>query len=212
MKRRKALLIIGAGTSMLTAGCVEFLTGEESLTFEATKGTVGRQAVQETGYQEQDVSTKTIARSFSAAGQTREVEVTNWVARYERTLELGSLGEQELGVFVVLSTPQVRVMEQTFNPVGEMSNRELLQELQSRYEGFAVGNRVATKLITILGNDVELEKFEGTATFQGQDIGLFIHIVTVAHEEDFVVPVAVYPKRLPGNEQKIFKLCRNIQH
>lgn len=196
----------------MSAGCIGFLTGRESLSFEATKATVAEQALRDTGYEEDDISTRTVTRSFSAAGESREVEVTNWVARYERTLELGALGDQELGVFVALSTPQVRVLDRTFNPVGEMSNREVLQRIQSRYEGFSVGDRVDTTGLTVLGEDTEVEKFAGTATFQGQDIDLFIHITTVAHEEDFVVPVAVYPQRLPGEEQKVLRLYRGVNH
>lgn len=196
----------------MSAGCLGFLTGSEPITFEATKGTVADQALTDTGYREQTVDSETITRSFSAAGQTREVEVTNWVARYERSLELGPLGEQDLGVFVVLSTPQVSILDRTFNPVGMMSNRELLERLQSRYEGFSVGERVDTRMITVLDEDAEVEKFEGSATFQGQEIDLFVHVATVEHEEDYVVPIGIYPRLIPGEEQKILRLYRGIEH
>lgn len=212
MDRRQFLLMGGSGTLVVSAGCVGFLSGSEPLTFEATKGTVAEGALSDTGYGEETVETQTITRPFSAAGQEREVEVTNWMARYERTLDLGPLGEQELGVFVVLSTPQVSILGRTFNPVGDMSNRELLGQLQSRYEGFTVGDRVDTRTIPVLGEDVEVEKFEGSATFQGREIDLFVHVATLEHEEDFVVPVAIYPQMLPGEEQKALQLYRGIEH
>lgn len=213
MNRRQALLTIGsAGVTAATAGCIGFLTGSEPLEFEATTATVTQSALDETGYEEAEVREDPITRSFSAAGQEREVEVTNSIATYERTIDLGPLGEQKAAIFAVLSTPQVKILDRTFNPVGEMSNRELLQQLQGRYEGFSVGGRVDTRSQTVLGQDTEIEKFEASATFNGQEIDLFVHITNVAHEADFVVPIAVYPQRLPGESEKVFRLYNGIQH
>ena len=213
MKRRDAFLTIGsAGIAMSIAGCIGFLTGSEPLELEAAQATLSDRALEETGYAEDEIRDETITRSFSAAGQEREVEVTNWVATYDRTLDLGPLGEQELAVFAVLSTPQVKVLDRTFNPVGDMSNRELLQELQGRYSSFSVGSRVDTTEMTVLGEAAEIEKYEGTASFEQTDIELFIHITNVAHDSDFVIPVAVYPKRLPGESERVFRLYRGVQH
>lgn len=213
MQRRHALRVLGSpGLAASMAGCIGFLTGSEPLTLEAEQATLSGRALEETGYEEDEIRDEVIERSFSAAGQEREVEVTNWVATYDRTLELGPLGEQELGVFAVLSTPQVKILDRTFNPVGEMSNRELLQELQGRYSSFSVGNRVDTTEMSVLGEAAEIEKYEGTASFEQTDIELFIHITNVPHESDFVIPVAVYPKRLPGESERVFRLYRGIQH
>ena len=213
MKRRRALLAIGsAGIATSVTGCIGFLTGSEPLELAAERATLSDRALEETGYEEDEIRDETISRSFSAAGQEREVEVTNWVATYDRTLDLGALGEQELAVFALLSTPQVKIFDRTFNPVGEMSNRELLQELQGRYSSFSVGSRVDTTEMTVLGESVEVEKYEGTASFDQTDIELFIHIANVPHDSDFVIPVAMYPKRLPGESDRVFRLYRGIQH
>ena len=212
MNRRQALLTLGSGGLTLSAGCIGVLTGSEPLTFEASRATVSSAALEATGYEEDEVTSETVTRSFSAAGQTREVEVTNRIATYDRSIDFGALGSQEIAVFAVLSTPQVSVLNQTFNPVGEMSNRELLGELQSRYQGFAVGDSVGTSSASVLGETVEIEQFEATATFQGQEIDLYVHITTVAHEEDYVVPVAVYPRHLPDEEQRVFRLYAGLSH
>ena len=212
MNRRTALRL-GAGAALsAAAGCLGVLTGEEPLTFEASRATVRQSALDDTGYAEDEVSRMPISREFSAAGQTREVEVTNWLARYERSLDLGPLGEQEIGLFVVLSTPQVRILDRTFNPVGDMSNRELLQQVQGRFEGFSVGSRADTRTLRVLGSDVDVDKFEATATYSGQEIELFVHVATVGHGEDFVVPIAVYPQRLPGEQDRAAQLYRNLEH
>lgn len=213
MNRRQALVSLGAVSLPVAAsGCIGFLTGSEPLSFEATKATLSRAALDETGYEEDRVRDDSITRSFSAAGQEREVEVTNWIATYDRTLELGSLGEQELAVFAVLATPQVRVLDRTFNPVGDMSNRELLQHLQGRYEGFSVGSRVDTAAMSVLGEDASVEKFVATATFSGGKVDLFVHVTNVAHGSDYVVPIGVYPRQLPDEQDRVFRLYRGIQH
>lgn len=213
MNRRQALLTLGsAGVTTATAGCIGFLTGSEALEFSAMEATISSATLDETGYEEAEVKEDVITRSFSAAGQEREVEVTNSIATYERAIDLGPLGEQKAAIFAVLSTPQVKILDRTFNPVGEMSNRELLQQLQGRYEGFSVGSRVDTRSQTVLGEDTEIEKFEASATFSGQEIDLFVHITNVAHEGDFVVPIGIYPQRLPGESEKVFSLYNGIQH
>lgn len=212
MNRRRALVAIGSVTGLSSAGCIGFITGEEALAFEATSATVPRAVLDDTGYAEDEVSSESLTRSFSVAGQSREVEVTNRLARYERTVELGPLGEQELGVFAVLSTPQVRVLDRTFNPVGEMSNRELLERLQARYSGLTVGDRVGSDALRILGEDATVDRFEATATFEAQEVELRVHVTTVAHAEDYVVPIAIYPRRLPGEADRVRRLYEAIEH
>lgn len=212
MNRRQAIVAIGSLTSLSSAGCIGFITGEEALAFEATQATVPNAVLEDTGYAEDDVSTEAVTRSFSVGGQSREVEVTNWLARYERSIELGPLGEQELGVFAVLSTPQVRVLNQTFNPVGEMSNRELLEQLQARYSNLTVGDRIGSDRLQILGEDATVDRFEATATFEATEIELRVHVTTVAHAEDYIVPIAIYPRRLPGEADRVNRLYEAIEH
>lgn len=193
-------------------GCLGFITGSEPLEFEATKATVSNVALDETGYTENSVEADTITRTVSAAGQDRDVRVTNWIAEYGRTLELGPAGEEDLGIFALVATPQVKVLDRTFNPIDDMSNREILQQIQSEYEAVEVGSRVGSRDTTVLGENVTVDKFEGSATFEGLDIDLFIHVTTVEHGDDFVVPIAVYPQRLPGEEDNAFRLLDGIQH
>lgn len=193
-------------------GCLGFITGSEPLEFEATRATVSDEALDDTGYTENSVEADTITRTVSAAGQERDVRVTNWIAEYGRTLELGPAGEQDLGIFALVATPQVNVLGRTFNPIGDMSNREILQQLRSEYEGLDVGSRVGSRDMSVLGENVTVDKFEGTASLEGINVDLFVHITTVEHGDDFVVPIAVYPQRLPGEEDNAFRLLDGIQH
>lgn len=212
MRRRSMLSSLAVGALVGATGCIGVLTGEESVSFAASPATVSEGALEGTGYGLDEQRTDTITRAFSVAGQEREVEVTNHVAIYNRSVELGPLGEQELAMFVALATPQVRVLDRTFNPVGEMSNRELLDQLQSDYESLEVGSRVGSREVPILGESATVERFDGEATYDGVSVGLFFHITTVAHDDDYVVGIGIYPERLPEEESRVVRLYEGLRH
>lgn len=197
---------------VLGAGCLGFLTGSEPLEFDASPATVTDDALSETGYQEQAVEEQPLERDVTVAGQERTVKVTNWVARYGRQVDLGPLGQQELGVFVVLATPQVEVLGRTFNPVGDMSNRELLERLQGNYQSLEIGDRVGTKEVVILGEGTTLETYAGTATVQDQEVDVRIRIARVTHEEDYVIAVGIYPAQLPDEGERVETMMAAITH
>jgi hypothetical protein len=192
-----------------TAGC-SYLSGP--LTFEANEATVGDGALGETGYEEVAVEDVTVNRTFSAAGQSKQVTVTNWLAQYERRVDLGPLGSQRAAVFVAFATPQVEVAGQAFNPVGDLSEKELLKRFQSRYQSISVGDQVGSTEVSTLGTTVDLKKFDGQATFRGQQIDVYLHVAKFEHGDDYVVALAVYPQRLSGEESKVVRLTEGLDH
>jgi len=196
---------------MLTAGC-GFITGSEALTFNASPATVSNQAISETGYEETTVTEQVITRNFSAAGQTRQVEVTNQLAQYERQVDLGPLGSKRAAVFVAFTSPEVKVATETFNPIAELSEREILQQFESQYESISVGSQVDNQSVAVLGQSTAVKKFEGTASLGGTQVDVYIHATRVKHEGDFIVAVAIYPQRLDSEEQKIVTLLEGLEH
>lgn len=196
---------------LVTSGCIGFLTGDEPLAFEASSVSVTQDALDETGYETGTTREVALNRSFEVAGQRREVAVTNHVAEYQRTVSV--LGfERKAAVFVVLSTPQVRILDRTFNPVGDMTNRELLQQLQSRYSQVEVGANVGSTSVSTLGQSAVVDKFEGRASLGGTQIDVFIHVTKIEHDGDFIVAVGVYPQVLPNEDRNVLILVRNIAH
>lgn len=75
------------------------MTGSGPVEFEASTSAVSQAALDETGYDLAGVEEVVIEREFEAAGQTREVVVTNYQAEYEKRLDLGPLGEVKGAVF-----------------------------------------------------------------------------------------------------------------
>jgi hypothetical protein len=214
METRTAAVAIALAVLSTTAGC-GFILGTEALSFAATPATVSDAALDDTGYERADVRAQQVNRTFEVAGQSREVQVTNQLARYERDVDLSvvGLGRQRAGVFVAFSTPQVEIAGQTFNPLAEMSNRELLAQFESSYSGLSVGERVDSRQVTMLGETTAMERFEGQATLAGSEVPVYVEVVTrVRHDGDFVVALAVYPQALNGERDTVVRLVEGVEH
>lgn len=207
----RTLPTVALAVLVVTAGC-GFITGEESLSFSASPATVSDDARSTTGYEEVNVSERTVTREFSAAGQTREVEVTNQLAQYERTVDLGPLGSKRAAVFVALASPEVEVLGETFNPLADLSEREILQRFETQYEGLSVGSQVDNRTMTVLGQRTGVKKFEGTAQLSGTEVDVYLHVTKVKHAGDYVVAVAIYPQQLSGEEDDVVQLLEGLEH
>lgn len=189
-------------------GCLDVVTGEKPLTFSADRATASDAAVDETGYEEKAVTDVVVTEER----YDREIEVTNWQAQYERTAEVPMLGEKEVGVFVGFATPKVEVAGEAFNPVDDMSNRELLERVQGKYENVEVGEKVDETTLTVLETETTVDRFAGTATFSGQDVDIYFHVTQVEDGDDFVIPLGAYPQRLDGEEERIFTMMEGLEH
>lgn len=193
-----------------TAGCSAILGSGAQ--FASTVATVSSDARAGTGYEEAAIEDVVVTRTFSAGGQERTVEVTNRAARYERRVDLPALPSQRAAVFVAFTSPKIELFGETFNPVGEMSNRELLELVQERYTGISVGDQVGSHEATMLGRSTTIEKYEGSAALAGVSVSTFVHVTRVEHEGDFVVVLAIYPNQLGGEDDTVAKLIEGVQH
>ncbi|WP_459191005.1 DUF6517 family protein [Halosimplex sp. J119] len=211
MYMRQAVVALAVVLATVTAGC-GFITGQEPLTVSADPATVGDSAQSETGYEERNVTASTVTRNVSAAGQTRQVEVTNQQARYERAVDLGPLGSQRAAVFVTFASPEVEAVGQTFNPISDMSTRDILQQFESQYEGLTVGDRVENRSVRALGGQRTLQKYEGTATLAGSEVDVYVHAAKFKHEGDHIVAVAIYPQQIDGEEENVVSLVNGLEH
>ncbi|MFW5937554.1 MAG: DUF6517 family protein [Halanaeroarchaeum sp.] len=211
LTRRAMLGGVAAGLTA-TAGCLDVITGEEPLEFSSEPATVPESTLDSTGYELVDEESPTVSQEFSAAGQTREVEVTNQVATYEKAVDLGPLGSVRAAMFAVFTTPQIEIAGRTFNPIGEMSNRELLQEMASRYDGLTIGDEVGSTEVQTLGKTATVTRYEATATVDGQEVPIYLLLSRLQHGEDFVVTVGGYPRQLTEEESNMYTLIENVEH
>lgn len=209
---RRVGTVIVVGVLMVSAGC-GFLLGSESLSVAASPTTVSDQALESSGYEEQSVDSNTVTRNFSAAGETRTVEVTNQLAQYERQVSLGPLGSQRAAVFVAFTSPQVSVLGQSFNPIAEMGTDELLTRFETQYDGMTVGSQVDSRSLPALGEQRTVDRYEGTANIGGQQIDVYIEITEVfSHGDDHIVAIAIYPQQSTDGPQRVETLLAGLEH
>lgn len=209
--RRTVLGGLAAGL-LATGGCLDVVTGDEPLAFESTPASVSDDALSETGYELAERLSPAVSREVSAAGQTREVTVTNHVARYEKAIDIGPHGRQRAAVFALVTTPQAEVAGRAFNPVGKMSTRQLLEEFGSRFEGLAVDGRVGSRSESTLGTSATVEEYAGSATIQGREVDVSLYATRFEHGDDYVLALAVHPRELSGEAENVHTLVSHIQH
>jgi len=207
--QRSTLTVVALVGLVALAGCGT-LSGDVS--FSASPATVADATQDDTGYEEANVSEQEVTREFSAAGQSKNVTVTNHVAMYERSVDLSVVGDRRAAVFGVFASPEVEVLEQTFNPVEDYSDRELAALAQQQYSGLTVGDEVGTREVAVLGESTNVTKFDGEASIGGSTVDIYVHVTKVKHDGDFVVAVAIYPQALDGEQETVDELLAGLEH
>lgn len=211
MNRRTTLGIVLFALLVTTSGCVDLVMGNTP-TFESSEANVSEDALEESGYQPSESDTQNVTRNVSAAGQERTVRVTNHVTQYNRSMSLGPLGEQELGRFVVFTTPAVEIVGQTMNPVADWSERRVLDEVATEYAELDDISHVDSRTVSVLGSDRTVEKFSGVTTVGDNEIDVYIHVTKFRHEGDFVVAIGVHPQQLPEEQDRQDVMLGGVEH
>jgi hypothetical protein len=201
-----------AGTAL--AGCGQLL-GDEPLAFESTPARVSDDALAETGYEQEEVTDIEIERTFDVGGQERTVTVTNWQASYQRSLGLDVELPGDLGgaVFTTLTTPQVEILGREVNPVADMSNDEILDRIQRRYDELERVEVDAEESETVLGETTTRTRFTAEARVDGATIEAYLHVTNpVASDGDLVTSVGAHPRAIPDEESRVVRMIQAIQH
>jgi hypothetical protein len=213
LTRRRLLAGLGATSATGLAGCAG-LSGP--VTFESTPATVADPALTKTGYDHYQTTRPVTTREVSAFGLSKRVEVTNAVAEYDRGVDLTGigLGRFSAAVCAVLSTPQISYLGRTFNPVGELSADELAAMLQERYGNLRELSPSESFSTTMLDTSTAVTQYDGTAVLVdgGVEVDVYVLIAEpIAHEEDFVLALAVYPQFLDERPQ-FQRLLAGVTH
>ncbi|WP_435196539.1 DUF6517 family protein [Natronomonas sp. EA1] len=208
--RRRFLAATGlAGISSL-AGCLGFLTGTEPLTFAASPVSVSPDARSGTGYREVRVGPQTTTQTVTVAGQTREVEVTNHAAQYDRELNL-AVTSTRFASFVAFSTPRLSVAGQSLNPLAELSNEEIANMVaeQANVQDLS---RTGERSVPMLGTTATVVTYEGTATLGGVQAEVRVHLTDpVEAGDDLVLGLAVHPRQV-DERARVDRLLSGVTH
>ncbi|MFC6717627.1 DUF6517 family protein [Natrialbaceae archaeon GCM10025810] len=211
MNRRSFVAALAVGSVGSLAGCSEFLA--EATTFSASPATVSAEALESAGYEYE--GTEELVESKEVAG--REVEATNYISEFSRDIDLGPLeidtGDAKAGVFAVVTTPKVSVAGKNFNPIGEMSNEEVVELVQDQYERLSVDGSSGEREVDAFGKPIDVETFEGEATLAGeQGVDVLIDVSKPDHDDDHLVLLGVYPDRVPEEADRIDTLIEGLEH
>jgi hypothetical protein len=214
LSRRRVLAAAGVAA---TAGCSTLQNVAEESSLTAEPAAVPTTAADAAGYEFVDARPVTVTRTVEAGDASRDVEVTNQVTRYEKTLDLGVLGEAKLGVVAGISSPAVEVGGRTLNPIGDDSNRQLVELIAGRYSGLEVTGRQERRRIEFLGAQERETTFTGTATFEPADgasveLDVLFEVVKGRSEADFVIGFGAYPRSLPGESDDVLAMLSAFEH
>lgn len=207
---RRGLCSLVALAAAGGAGCLDVLSGEPAR-FVAPPARVSEDVLEGTDYALEHTETVEEVRTFEiVAAQTRDVEVVNRIAEYHKLIDMGPLGEARGAVFATLSTPAVEVLGRTFNPIEDADNREIADEAQSQYESITIGEEIDRRTVTVLGEAIELSKFEGEAAFGELGVDVFVHAGIAEGDDEYVAVFGIYPRLLSGEEETIVTLAEGV--
>lgn len=209
--RRRCLAAGGALGLTGLAGCTDLIFGE-TLEFAASPSRVSQAALDGTGYERTDQRELEETRTFEAGGESQEVSVTNVMVEYRKTIDAGPLGEAEGAIFSSLTTPQVNILGQEFNPVEDMDSDEIAEMVQQQYDGVENLRQEEETNVTIQGEPTTQTKYRADAAFDGSPVDLFVHVSeAVKMGDDFVVTVGAYPEVTPGEEENILGMMEAVE-
>lgn len=218
MNTRRSFLASGAaGALVATAGCLDFILGDD-LSFSASPASVSDAALTSTGYEKNQTRQQSLEKEFSVGGESRTVGITNHYAEYDRSIDLSGLGigSQRAATFTAATTPQVEVLGETFNPIDDMSWEEILGRAQGRYGGIEDLEQVATFDTTLLGKETTVRRFHGSAELggTGQNVDIELQVPDVVKSNgDFAFAVGGYPQQLADGERDNYEtLLAGVQH
>jgi hypothetical protein len=187
------------------------ITGE-TLEFGASPSRVSQGALDSTGYERSDQREIELEREFEAGGESRTVVVTNVMTEYHKAVDMGPLGEAQGAFFSSLTTPQVEVLGQEFNPVRELSTKEIAEMVQQQYNAVEDFESEDETEILIQGKSTTQTKFKAAGAFDGSQVDLFVHVSeAVEMGDDFVVTVGAYPELLPDEEENILSMMEAVE-
>lgn len=212
--RRAILAGAVSGTVVLTAGCVDFVTGEGSLELAAERAAPTDNALESTDYEEYEIGRETIDESVDV-GVERDVEATIWVSSYAKEIEFRGR-EHDGCFFTAVSIPDVSLAGYSANPIEEMSNEELLTEFRDKFAGEYDGLEDLTHTdslgLDVLGDSREVDVFEGETEFKGEAIDIELQVSSFSHEDDLLVLLGSYPVAFAEESANVEALLESVEH
>lgn len=198
--RRKVLAGIGAGSVGLLAGCLDIVRGN-TLEYSSEPAQVDQSAIDDSGFEHVRTERIPVEDTVEAAGQERDVRITNWATSYNKRFNLERGGSIRTALFTTISTPDVEILSRSVNPITEMDHQEMIGEFSGEFDAIdevADIQFLREDSTRMLGEQTEVSVFEATAIIEGREADALIHVADTQHEDDIVVAVGAYVVEFQG--------------
>ena len=212
LTRRKALLTAGTTLTALLSGCG---ATQQEFSFTATPGRITQQVLSNAGYNPDQQEEIIQQRTVEAAGQERDVTVTNYLRTYTRSISQRGIS-REL-VAAIFTSPSISIVGQQFNPLADLGLKELLERTQGRFSDYDAPQlqevtRSGEFSIQSLATETTVGVFSAvTAGTPAVDIEVLIS--RFKHDGDYIILRGGYPQSVTETErQRVRTLFENIAH
>ena len=212
LTRRKALLTAGTTLTALLSGCG---ATQQEFSFTATPGRITQQGLSNAGYNPDQQEEIIQQRTVEAAGQERDVTVTNYLRTYTRSISQRGIS-REL-VAAIFTSPSISIVGQQFNPLADLGLKELLERTQGRFSDYDAPQlqevtRSGEFSIQSLATETTVGVFSAvTAGTPAVDIEVLIS--RFKHDGDYIILRGGYPQSVTETErQRVRTLFENIAH
>lgn len=212
--RRRFLTAAVTGSVALSAGCLDFVTGDGPLEFSSDRVAPTDSALEETGFEEMSVEEETFEETVEA-GVEREVKANFWLSSYSKALEIQGQSE-EATAFVAVSSPNMSVAGRSLNPIDEMDSEELLDEFRGQIESGEADiqdvQHEETFSVSILDESRDVDLLRGQTEYQGEAIDIELVVASFAHEGDYLVLAGMYPEMFQDEGVNVETLLESAEH
>lgn len=187
--------------ALVLAGCSGTL-----VEYAASPAVVPDAALGPRGYVHGNTTEVPITYRVGGGALSQDITLITWVSGYTRTTaDDGTTDDgttdDGIAVLVLYSSPNVQVADRSVNPLGQLSNRELVRTVLDRgaelrglggVEGLSDLREHGAQNVTMLGTPVQAVSYVGTADIDGRRIAVVVNIAVVEHEGDVVVALGVH--------------------
>lgn len=203
----RTLLVVSV---ILLAGCSGTL-----LEYRAAPATIPETALEPRGYVHGNTTELPLTYRIGPPGISPGVTARTWVSGYTK-----STPENDTAVLLLHSSPSGEVAGMSVNPLGQLSNPDLIRFVLERVtdlsflasvDGVSGLRETGTRNVTALGTQAQMVRYTGTAEIDGERVAIAINLAVIGHEGDVVVALGIHDESLDETATHA-ALIQQIEH
>lgn len=214
--------LIGRAARPVLVACLLVIAGCSGtlLEYTASPATIPDAALEPRGYVHGNTTELPITYRVGSGGLSRDITLRTWVSGYARVTTDSGAGDNRTAVLVLYSSPNVQVAGRSINPLGQLSNRELIRTVLGHatelgglggIDGVSDLRERDAQNVTMLGTPTQVVSYVGTADVDGRRVAIVVNIAVVEHDGDIVVALGVHDETLDETATHVALISR-VEH